>query len=102
MHIASRSSPEYSSPRRGRGIAQTVEWRWEMVNADDDGHGARLDVWLDVACLFRTRSEAQKACRAGKVTANGQSAKQNRRLKVGDEVELSRPFGRKQRVKVLA
>ena len=27
----------------------------------------RLDVWLDVACLFRTRSEAQKACRNGKV-----------------------------------
>ena len=35
----------------------------------------RLDIWLDVACLFRTRSEAQKACRAGKVTANGQSVK---------------------------
>jgi ribosome-associated heat shock protein Hsp15 len=83
-------------------MEQTVEWRCEMVNADDDGHGTRLDVWLDVACLFRTRSEAQKACRAGKVTANGQSAKQNRRLRVGDEIELSRPFGRKQLVRVLA
>ena len=72
-----------------------------MVNVDDDAVGTRLDVWLDVACLFRTRSEAQKACRAGKVTANGQSAKQNRRLRVGDEIELSRPFGRRQRVKVL-
>ena len=30
----------------------------------------RLDVWLDVACLFRTRSEAQNACRGGKVTVN--------------------------------
>jgi ribosome-associated heat shock protein Hsp15 len=72
-----------------------------MVNEDDEDAGSRLDVWLDVACLFRTRSEAQKACRAGKVTANGQSAKQNRRLKVGDEIELNRSFGRKQRVKVL-
>ena len=27
----------------------------------------RLDVWLDVSCLFRTRSEAQRACRNGKV-----------------------------------
>jgi len=27
----------------------------------------RLDVWLDVACLFKTRSEAKKACAGGKV-----------------------------------
>ena len=38
----------------------------------------RLDVWLDVACLFKTRSEAQKACRGGKVEVNGQSAKPHR------------------------
>ena len=29
----------------------------------------RLDVWLDVACLFKTRSEAQRACKLGKVAA---------------------------------
>ena len=60
----------------------------------------RLDVWLDVACVFRTRSEAQKACKAGKVDVNGQSAKPNRHLRVGDEIEVSRPFGRKQRLVV--
>src|SRR5262249_8455489 len=27
----------------------------------------RVDVWLDVACLFKTRSLAQAACRGGKV-----------------------------------
>jgi len=73
-----------------------------MVNDDDGAGGVRLDVWLDVACLFRTRSEAQKACRAGKVTANGQPAKPNRHLRVGDELVISRPLGRKQRLKVLA
>ena len=73
-----------------------------MVNRDDGAGGVRLDVWLDVACLFRTRSEAQKACRAGKVTANGQSAKPNRHVRVGDELLISRPLGRKQRLKVLA
>lgn len=73
-----------------------------MVNEDDGGDGVRLDVWLDVACVFRTRSEAQKACRGGKVAANGQPAKPNRRLHVGDELEVGRPFGRKQRLKVLA
>jgi len=29
----------------------------------DPAAGVRLDIWLDVACLFRTRSEAQKAGR---------------------------------------
>jgi ribosome-associated heat shock protein Hsp15 len=72
-----------------------------MVNEDDGGDGVRLDVWLDVACVFRTRSEAQKACRGGKVNANGQPAKPNRRLRIGDELEISRPLGRKQRLKVL-
>ena len=62
----------------------------------------RLDVWLDVACLFRTRSEAQKACRAGKVAVNGQPAKPNRHLRVDDDIEIGRPLGRKQRVKVRA
>jgi ribosome-associated heat shock protein Hsp15 len=73
-----------------------------MVNEDNGGDGVRLDIWLDVACVFRTRSEAQKACRSGKVDANGQTAKPNRRLRIGDELEISRPFGRKQRLKVLA
>lgn len=62
----------------------------------------RLDVWLDVACLFRTRSEAQKACRGGKVDLNGQSAKPHRDVKPGDEIVITRPMGRRQRVKVLA
>ena len=60
----------------------------------------RLDVWLDVACLFKTRSEAQKACKGGKLDVNRQAAKPNRLLRVGDEIEISRPFGRKQRLLV--
>ena len=60
----------------------------------------RLDVWLDIACLYRTRSEAQKACRGGKVDVNGQASKPHREIKAGDEIELSRPLGRRQRVVV--
>ena len=60
----------------------------------------RLDVWLDVACLFKTRSEAQRACKGGKVDLNGQAAKPHREVKPGDEIEISRPLGRKQRVVV--
>ena len=60
----------------------------------------RLDIWLDVACLFKTRSEAQKACKGGKVSVNGHSAKPHRDVKVGDVVEITRPLGRRQRVVV--
>lgn len=66
------------------------------------GLGVRLDIWLDVACLYRTRSEAQKACQGGKVEVNGQSCKPHRQVRVGDELRLSRPFGRKQTVTVVA
>ena len=60
----------------------------------------RLDVWLDVACLFKTRAEAQKACRTGKVAMKGQAAKANRHVRLGDELTIGRPFGRKQIVVV--
>ena len=64
--------------------------------------GVRLDVWLDIACLFKTRSEAQKACRSGKVSVNRQPAQANRRIRVGDAIEIGRPFGRTQQIKVVA
>ncbi|MFO7302478.1 MAG: RNA-binding S4 domain-containing protein [Acidobacteriota bacterium] len=62
----------------------------------------RLDVWLDVACLFKTRSEAQRACRGGKVDVNGHAARQNREIRPGDVIEITRPAGRRQRVVVKA
>ena len=68
----------------------------------DEPGGVRLDIWLDVACLFRTRSEAQKACKGGKIDVNGQPAKPNRLLRPGDEILIGRPFGRKQRLVVKA
>jgi len=60
----------------------------------------RLDVWLDVACLFKTRSEAQSACRGGKVEVNGQPSKPHRALRVGDEIRITRRAGRRQLVVV--
>jgi ribosome-associated heat shock protein Hsp15 len=61
----------------------------------------RLDTWLDVACVFKTRSEATKACRLNKVIVNGQAAKPHRIVKPGDEMEIHRPLGRKQLITVL-
>src|SRR3954469_11313023 len=62
----------------------------------------RLDVWLDVACIFKTRSEAQKAIKGGKVDVNGQDAKAQKLIKPGDVLDITRPFGRKIRVIVEA
>jgi ribosome-associated heat shock protein Hsp15 len=73
-----------------------------MANHDAPAGDVRLDVWLDVACIFRTRSEAQTACKGGKVAVNGQPAKPNRRMRLGDLIEISRPFGRKQKLRLVA
>jgi ribosome-associated heat shock protein Hsp15 len=58
----------------------------------------RLDVWLDVACLFKTRSEAKRACEGGKVEVNGDKAKPNRALREGDRIRITRGQGRHQDV----
>jgi ribosome-associated heat shock protein Hsp15 len=60
----------------------------------------RLDVWLDVACLFRTRSEAQKACNGGKVDVNGTASRSHRLIKVGDAITITRRSARRQQVVV--
>src|SRR5512138_1934410 len=62
--------------------------------------GSRLDVWLDVACLFKTRSEAARAIEGGKVEVNGQRVKAHRVLRENDEVVVQRGNGRKQTVVV--
>ena len=48
----------------------------------------RLDVWLDIACLFKTRSEAKRACEGGKVEVNGEGVKRARLLQAGDLVRI--------------
>lgn len=73
-----------------------------MSDAPKDGPAARLDIWLDVACLFKTRSEAQKAVKNGKIDVNGQTAKAHRMLRPGDTLVIGRPFARKQTIIVKA
>jgi len=60
----------------------------------------RLDVWLDVACLFRTRSEAKRACEGGKVVVNGDPARPHRTVREGDRIHITRGQGRHQDVVV--
>ena len=60
----------------------------------------RVDAWLDVACLFKTRSEAKRGCESGKVEVNGEHAKPHRVLREGDRVRINRGLGRYQDVVV--
>lgn len=62
----------------------------------------RLDSWLDVACLFKTRSAAAKACDGGKVEVNGNRGKPHKAVRPGDLVEITLDRGRRRIVRVLA
>ena len=68
----------------------------------DDGSplSQRVDVWLDVACLLKTRSQAQAACRGGKVEINGGVARPHRLVRIGDELRITRGGGLRQVVVV--
>ena len=48
--------------------------------------GTRVDAWLWAVRLFRTRSAAAAACRAGHVRVNGRPAKPATSVVVGDQV----------------
>lgn len=47
-----------------------------------------MDSWTWAVRLFKTRSAAASACRAGHVRVNGATAKPAQPVKVGDEVRL--------------
>ncbi len=52
------------------------------------GDTVRIDKWLQVARVFKTRSLAQTACERSRVTVNGQVAKAHRKVGVDDRVEV--------------
>lgn len=47
----------------------------------------RIDKWLHVARVFKTRSLATRACQLSRVRVNGVAVKPHRALAVGDRVE---------------
>ncbi len=49
----------------------------------------RLDVWLDVACLAKTRSQAKELCDGGKVEIGGVRAKPHRLVRVGERIVIT-------------
>ena len=63
--------------------------------AEAEAAGVRLDVFLDVACIFPTRSQAKEACEGGKVDLNGAAAKPHRTVKPGDTLQVTVPGRRR-------
>ena len=72
-----------------------------LINKPVELVAVRLDVWLDVTCLFRTRSEAQRAIKGGKVTLNNHRGKPHREPHAGDTGCITRTNGVKQLVEVI-
>ncbi len=55
----------------------------------------RLDVWLDVACLYPTRSQAAAACAGGKVDLNGHAASAHKKVRPGDRLAITLASGKR-------
>lgn len=51
----------------------------------------RLDKWLWAARFYKTRALATEAVNGGRVHVNGQRVKPARDVRMGDEIEITRP-----------
>ena len=66
-----------------------------------DTPSVRLDIWLNIACIFKTRSQAQAACKKGRVKVNGDHGKAHRAVRPGDEIRISITGGRTRIIEVV-
>ena len=53
--------------------------------------GVRIDKWLQIARILKSRARAREACRLGRVRCNGTSAKPHRTIRIGDRIEVDLP-----------
>ncbi|MBT3174458.1 MAG: RNA-binding S4 domain-containing protein [Lentimicrobiaceae bacterium] len=60
----------------------------------------RIDKWLWVIRIFKTRSQASEACNGGKVKIDGHNAKPSREIRVNDIIDIQQS-GIRKTVKVL-
>ncbi len=61
----------------------------------------RIDKWLWAMRLFKTRTQASKACDLNRVSISDQVIKPSRQIKVGDSIEIKWSGGLKRTIEVL-
>ena len=69
---------------------------------EPSGDPQRLDTWLDVACIFKTRTAAARACDGGKVDVNGVRGKPHKLVRPGDLLTVNLAAGRHRIVRIAA
>lgn len=57
----------------------------------------RIDRVLHSLCLFKTRSQASRACADGRVWINGATVRASHAVRVGDRIRWIDPLGRLER-----
>ena len=73
-----------------------------MEQFGDTKGSQRIDKWLNISCLFKTRAKATKACEDRRVKVNNQVAKPSKMVTAGDEVTIKQPAGKFVNYKILA
>jgi ribosome-associated heat shock protein Hsp15 len=68
------------------GVQRSRPLLFQGVNTANVGETSRLDRWLWAVRIFKTRSLATDACRAGSVAVAGSVAKAARDVRVGEQV----------------
>lgn len=54
----------------------------------------RIDKWLNISCLFKTRSQAAQACEERRIKVNGEVAKPAKLVKPGDRITIKSAAGK--------
>lgn len=62
----------------------------------------RIDIFLKLMGIFKTRTEAGKACKAGYVILQGSQFKSSREVSIGDIITITKPEGSVISIEVLS
>lgn len=64
----------------------------DSANPSENAEPVRMDVWLWCVRAYRTRPLASAACTNGQVTVRGQAVKPSRKVRIGEEIQVEKPF----------